>query len=138
VGLSHEHSAVTEAPISRQMQSAPHSKAPDFFISAEGARLLRISCSKEKSSRKSSLYKRRANMERQMAKLTEEQRKVLADSVDEVTREVERANRAFEALGVDTQLSAVLTDRTGRPVADDVLAELSPEQRARLLAAAPG
>jgi hypothetical protein len=77
-------------------------------------------------------------MERQMAKLTEEQRKVLADSVDEVTREVERANRAFEALGVDTQLSAVLTDRTGRPVADDVLAELSPEQRARLLAAAPG
>jgi hypothetical protein len=76
-------------------------------------------------------------MERQMAKLTEEQRKVLADSVDEVTREVERANRAFEALGVDTQLSAVLTDRTGRPVADDVLAELSPEQRARLLAAGP-
>jgi hypothetical protein len=43
----------------------------------------------------------------------------------------------FEALGVDTQLSAVLTDRTGRPVADDVLAELSPEQRARLLAAGP-
>ena len=76
--------------------------------------------------------------ERQMAKLTEEQRKVLADSVDEVTREIERANRAFEALGVDTRLSAVLTDRTGRPVADDVLAELSPEQRARLLAAGPG
>jgi hypothetical protein len=72
-----------------------------------------------------------------MAKLTEEQRKVLADSVDEVTREIERANRAFEALGVDTQLSAVLTDRTGRPVAGDVLAELSPEQRARLLAAGP-
>jgi hypothetical protein len=39
-------------------------------------------------------------MQRQMAKLTEEQRKVLADSVDKVTREVERANRAFEALGV--------------------------------------
>jgi hypothetical protein len=53
-----------------------------------------------------------------MAKLTEEQRKVLANSVDEVMREVERANRAFEALGVDTQLSALLTDRTGRPVAD--------------------
>jgi hypothetical protein len=63
-------------------------------------------------------------MERQMAKLTEEQRKVLANSVDEVMHEVERANRALEALAVDTQLSAVLTDRTGRPVADDVLAEL--------------
>jgi ribulose kinase len=71
------------------------------------------------------------NGEAQMAKLTEEQRKVLANSVDEVMREVERANRALEALGVDTQLSVVLTDRTGRPVADDVLAGLSPEQRAR-------
>jgi ribulose kinase len=78
------------------------------------------------------------NGEAQMAKLTEEQRKVLANSVDEVMREVERANRALEALGVDTQLSVVLTDRTGRPVADDVLAGLSPEQRARLLAAGPG
>jgi hypothetical protein len=81
---------------------------------------------------------RRAGEEAQMTQLTEEQRKVLANSVDEVMREVERANRALEALGVDTQLSAVLTDRTGRPVADDVLAELSPEQRARLLAAGPG
>jgi hypothetical protein len=43
-------------------------------------------------------------MERQMVKLTEEQRKVLANSIDEVMQEVERANRAFEALGVDTQL----------------------------------
>jgi hypothetical protein len=77
-------------------------------------------------------------MERQMAKLTEEQRKVLADAVDGVMREVERANRALDALSVDTQLCAVLTDRTGRPVADDVLAELSPEQRAKLLAAGPG